>query len=170
MADPAALLIELPDPRRGVSGDGSAHDSANLLALQLLSNSVGGTIRFHRGTYRIQHKITQAATAAWDLDPGVTFQIDAAGALTLNGVVNGPIAPIFTGSTGNVAFGAMAAGQRAEWSGGSTAYLHIPTSASDPVGTPATTAGYVPVVYSLASHKIFVFDTGTTTWKGVLLS
>lgn len=47
-------------------------------------------------------------------------------------------------------------------------FLYVTTCAGAPTGAPTnTSAGMTPIVYDTTNHKIWFYDHGTSTWKGV---
>jgi hypothetical protein len=46
----------------------------------------------------------------------------------------------------------------------------LPTMAGPPTGTPLSVSGSVACVYDLTNHKLWIYDTGTATWRGVVLT
>jgi hypothetical protein len=46
----------------------------------------------------------------------------------------------------------------------------LPTMAGAPTGVPAAQPGFVATVYDTTNHKLWVYDTTTNTWRGVVLT
>lgn len=51
-----------------------------------------------------------------------------------------------------------------------TGFGYLPTMAGAPTGIPVKQAGYVATVYDTTNHKLWVYDTTTNTWRGVVLT
>ena len=50
-------------------------------------------------------------------------------------------------------------------------FVYISTCAGAPTGTPAlSSAGQTPHIYDTTNHKIWFYDHGTSTWKGVAVA
>lgn len=47
---------------------------------------------------------------------------------------------------------------------------YMPLSAGAPTGVPTAVTGMVPFQYDTTNHKLWVFDSGTSTWKGIVLT
>lgn len=53
---------------------------------------------------------------------------------------------------------------------GTTGFGFIPTVAGAPTGVPTAQPGYVAAVYDTTNHKIWFYDTTTSTWRGVVVT
>jgi hypothetical protein len=51
-----------------------------------------------------------------------------------------------------------------------TGFGYLPTMAGPPTGIPALQSGSVGCVYDLTNHKLWIYDTGTSAWRGVVLT
>ena len=51
-----------------------------------------------------------------------------------------------------------------------TGFGFLPTVAGAPTGVPIAQTGYVATVYDTTNHKLWVYDTTTNTWRGVVLT
>jgi hypothetical protein len=51
-----------------------------------------------------------------------------------------------------------------------TGFVYLPTCAGAPTGVPVAKAGFVASVYDTTNHKLWVYDTSTNTWRGVVLT
>ena len=51
-----------------------------------------------------------------------------------------------------------------------TGFAYLPTCAGAPVGVPVARTGFVACVYDTTNHKLWVYDTSTLTWRGVVLT
>lgn len=49
-------------------------------------------------------------------------------------------------------------------------HAYLPTCAGAPTGVPVAKAGFVAAVYDTTNHKLWVYDTVTNTWRGVVLT
>lgn len=49
-------------------------------------------------------------------------------------------------------------------------FAWIASASGQPTGTPGSYAGYSPLYYDLSNHKLWVYDSGSAAWRGVVLS
>jgi hypothetical protein len=107
--------------------------------------------------------ITFGSNAATLSSPGATTATDA---LTVS---NGtPSVALRVNSAGSVLLGFGAPATTAV-----AGFPYIPYMAGTPSGVPTTTgnfSGYTPMVYDNSAHKIWFYDTNTTTWRGVAVT
>lgn len=49
-------------------------------------------------------------------------------------------------------------------------FVYIPKSAGAPTGTPTAKTGFVAMQYDATNHKLWIYDTASSSWKGVALA
>lgn len=61
------------------------------------------------------------------------------------------------------------AGSNAVTTSSNSGFFYIPASSGAPTGTPTTYSGFVAMYYDTSNHEFWIYDTATSTWKGIIL-
>jgi hypothetical protein len=138
--------------------------SAGLAFGNLGGPSVGTQTVIQNVINRTTGGVTTASalvTSAQDVG-NTTFAADFAIQTSINATLGNRI---YINKGGSVVMGAAAVATNA-----TDGFAYIATCAGAPTGVPTAQTGHCPMVYDTTNHKFWMFDTGTNTWKGVVLT
>jgi hypothetical protein len=97
--------------------------------------------------------------------PGNYLQYTATGTARLR-YMSGATEVFSATDNGSLIAGKGSAGATTDTGG----YLLIPFCAGTPTGVPANAALGIALRYDTTAHKLWAYDNGTSTWKGVALT